>query len=205
MRRRIVSLVIAMVTLFSVFGSSYADVKNFDLIEYLQMNEVGSREELMSVISSECHNPDVSMCTYSQAYACDLNEVEVSFEYVIDYENNVVVFDTVYQSTASSYTTSGRAYHDVCSASGNVLYTVAVNATFTRTSQTVTASSANSTFTPGSSSSWTSTPTTTRGYISRTQAYARASGVASCPTMSQSYKLTLMCDTSGSLTSTFSS
>ena len=204
--KRFIGVLVAITMLISMFGNALcAEVEDFNLIEYLQINEVSSREELMSVISFECNSSVVGMCTYPQAYACALNEQEVSFNIEIDYDNQIVIVDTIYETNASTYTTSGRAFRDVCSSQGNLLFTIEVNGVFARTSQTVTATSVTGSFYRPAGSNWNSSPSLTKGFISRTKAYARISGVASTGSESMNYTLTLMCDTSGTLTSSFSS
>ena len=82
-------------------------------------------------------------------------------------------------------------------------YTVTVNGTFSYASTSCSTTAKSGTFEKGSGTFWSSTPSLSQGNISTTKAYARISGTATMLWESSSYQLTLMCDTSGKLTSSF--
>lgn len=166
------------------------------LIEVLENTQITSRAELQAVLNCMGIN-NYSVRTISSGE-------EVYFDYNINYEENVIEIDTIYQTRADSYTTSGRATREVCDIDGNILYTLVVTGTFVRTEQTCAATSVGGSFTPGANSSWRSTPSYTRGSVSRIQAYTRISGVATSGSSSKNYNLTLYCDYSGYLSSSFS-
>lgn len=190
--------------MFSVFGNVSAAEKNgFNLIDYLENNEVTSNAELCEVIAMNSGELPMTMYTQSLTYVNDFSEEEISFNYVINYENQTVEFDTVYQLSATTYTTAGRATHEVYSDIGKLLYTINVTGSFARTTQSVSCSSKSGSFTQAVGSTWTSTAAVSSGNYSRTQAYARTYGTAQSLLQSKTYQLTLVCDTAGTLSSTF--
>ena len=58
-------------------------------------------------------------------------------------------------------------------------------------------------FTPASGSSWKSTPSITSGNVSSSKVYARISGTAKSLLQTSTYSLTLMCDSTGKITTSF--
>ncbi len=201
--KRMLSVLLTLVTIFTFSNSVFAqEVENFDLIEYLENNEVDSYSEFIDVIRD--NSPEVPMSTvlYSLTYVNDQNE-EISFRYEIDYDNQLVEIDTVYLSVAAGTTTSGSAVHETYSSAGLLIFTVRVNGTFYRTTQSCSTQSKTGSFIPGHNSSWSSTPILSSGSFSSTKAYARIYGTASWLLQSKTYQLTLVCDNLGNLTSTY--
>ena len=140
---------------------------------------------------------------YSLIAISDFDEEYFNVE--IDYENDTVEVDVIYSSPTSTMgtTKSGGASHETYSSSGNLIYTVRINGTFSYTSTSCSTTSKSGSFERGFGSLWSSTPSVTSGTITSTKAYARISGTATLLWESSAYQLTLMCDTSGKLTSTF--
>lgn len=192
--------------LFMVSTTTLADSGDFNLIDYLENHEVSSYSEFLNVIQENTGVLPVSMYTYSLTYVSDH---EISFDVTIDYEKNIVEVDTVYETLpgtstmATTSTRSGSAKHDTFSSVGTLIYTVTVNGTFSYTTTNCYTTSKSGSFTTGNVSLWSSTPSITSGSISSTKAYARISGTATFLWESSTYRLTLMCDTNGTLTSTF--
>jgi len=200
--KKIISLAMSVLMILSLAGTSFASEKKFDLIEYLESNKVESHAELMDVLSQTSGYPLESMQTYSQKTFDEENEI--LFDYSIDYENNVVEVDTVYLTAQTNSTKSASAYHETYSTSGYLMYTVRVNGTFSYNSTSCTTTSKSGSFTKGTGSLWSSTPSITSGRISSTKAYARISGEAKLLFDKSSYCLTLMCDNTGKITNSFS-
>jgi hypothetical protein len=196
----------AAMLLCGVATNSFAAEEDFNLIDYVEDTKINSYSEFLSVLDDNNCGSGVSMSTYSLRYLSDQEEY---FSVEIDYENSTVEVDVVYDLTNSNVastrasTRSGVAVHETYSDAGVLIYTVTVNGTFTYTSNTCTITSKSGTFVKGRFSFWSSTPTISSGYFSATQAYARIAGTAMMLTQSSSYCLILMCNTSGSLSSTF--
>lgn len=202
--KKFVSILVTIIMLLSVNCNLLAsEIKSFDLINYLEENEVKSHDEFVQILSENCQNLPVSMYTYSLTYVSDFEEVD--FKINIDYERNEVIVDTVYQEvSAATGSTSGSATKEVYSGVGALIYTLCVTGTFSRTSTSCSAISGRADFTPGTLSIWTSSPSVTTGNTTTRKAYVRMSGTATSLFQSREYKLTLYCDSSGTLTSSYS-
>ncbi len=196
MVRKIVSAIVVVCFVFSIAGIvSASDQKLFDLIDYLQKNDVDSRAELQYILNA-----------YVVDYASAKTNTgdEVFFEIEIDEDKQIVEVTTIYEISATSYTTSGSVSHEVFSSTGSLIYTIVTAGTFSWNSQVCSTTSASGSFQPASGSTWSSAPTISRGNLSRTQAYARTSGTARSGLLSNTYNLTLICNTSGVLSATYS-
>lgn len=204
--KRLIAFFVTAILLCSIATNSLATENEFSLLEYVENTRIESYSEFLAVLSDNGCESGVSMYTYSLRY---LSAHEEYFNIAIDYESNTVEIDIVYDLTdinnasTMALTRSGSAVHETYSDSGVLIYTLTVNGTFTYTSSTCTTTSKSGTFTKGRFSLWNSTPTISSGYVSSTQAYARISGTATLLTQSSSYSLTLICNTSGVLSSTF--
>lgn len=180
----------------------FASESEFSLIEYLETHEVTTRDELLEVLQMNTNSP-VCVNTHTLTYVSDLEEEEVDFRVSIDYENQLVEVDTVYELATANSTRSGSATHETYSDLGVLLYTLTINGTFSYNASSCTNTARSGSYTKGSLSFWSSTPTISHGNITTTKAYARISGTATFLLDSSTYRLTLMCDTSGKLTSSF--
>ncbi|MCQ2534816.1 MAG: hypothetical protein MJ172_09645 [Clostridia bacterium] len=205
--KKILSVLIMIMIIFSLFADSLAAEYSNDLIEYLENNEVESYEEWTNVVRSINDSPLV--CSYTNLLRYSSNAEEIYFNVEIDYENEMIEVDTIFVPDSQNITTAvlstrnGSAVHETYSAAGILIYTVTVNGSFTYSANSCSTVSASGSFNRGSNSLWSSTPSITSGNISTDKAYARISGTATLLWGSSSYQLTLMCDTNGKLTTSF--
>ena len=202
MLRRIIAIWMSLAVILSISTSALASEKEFNLIDYLETHEVTTRAELIELLE-ENTNSLVCVNTHTLTYVSDLEEEEVDFRVSIDYENQLVEVDTVYELATANSTRSGSATHETYSDLGVLLYTLTINGTFSYNASSCTNTARSGSYTKGSLSFWSSTPTISHGNITTTKAYARISGTATFLFDSSTYRLTLMCDTSGTLTSSF--
>ncbi len=201
--KRLVSILIAIGVLVTNTCIALAsENEQIDLIARVEETRIETKSDFVSLLEECGYDEPVCVNTHTLTYVSDLEELSCNVE--IDYVNDEVIVDTVYLTQASATRTSGRVTREVYSSLGMLIYTLTVEGTFSRTSQSVTTVSATGTFQKGNASFWSSTPTTSQGNISTTKAYARISGTASWLLQSRTYQLTLMCDTNGTLTSSYS-
>ncbi|MCQ2534142.1 MAG: hypothetical protein MJ172_06210 [Clostridia bacterium] len=197
-----------LTVLFLFATNSIADEENQNLIVYLENNEIDSYDEWIDVIKCNYENSRVSSYTNSLRYLSESDEIYFNIE--VDYDNELIEVDAIFVTNNSIVPAtvlsvqSGSAIHETYSSMGILLYTVSVNATFSYSTNSCSVVSKSGAFERGNSSLWSSTPTVTSGNISTNKAYARISGTATLLWDSSSYQLTLMCDTSGKLSSSFS-
>lgn len=183
-----------------------ATEKEFSLIQCVENTRIESYSDFINLLAENNCLSDVSMYTYSLRHFSDH---EVFFNVEVDYDRNTVEVDVVYElaemnaESTMAYTQSGAAEHETYSDLGVLLYTVVVNGKFSYTSSTCSTISKSGSFTKGRFSLWSSTPSVTSGSITSSKAYARISGTATLLSQSSSYRLTLMCDTNGKLTTSF--
>lgn len=204
MMKKLVIVFMTFLLMISNVASVFADERqDFNLIEYLEENDISSNAEFIRLLVS--HNCCSAMTLYTESLTSvnDLNNEEISFSYEIDYQKQTIEVDTVYLTNALSNSVSGRATHDTYSVNGKLVYTVTVIGSFSVNAQMVTCYSKSGSFVPGVGSSWTSTPLFSSGNYSSLRAYARTYGVASSSSQVNNYQLTLVCDATGTLSSTF--
>ena len=101
------------------------------------------------------------------------------------------------RSHGASNSVSRTYYSDV----GAQIFKITVTGTFSYSTGTCTALSCGGSFTKPFYSTWTSTPSFTKGNINVSKAYARISGTATSGGSTKTYSLTLTCDDSGSFSS----
>lgn len=130
----------------------------------------------------------------------DEEGLEVSFDVEIDYENQIVITTTVYEYDSLRGSTSGSASKDYYNSNGTKIFTVTVNGSFTFGSGSAHTTSASGSFSPVSGSGWSSTPAISSG-TSGSSAYATASGTARKGAQSMNYTVTLICSSTGNLSS----
>lgn len=176
-------------------ASDLGEDKTFNLIEYCETHEINSEGQLEAVL---CQYAGI---TDPQESNGDVDQnTEVSFDLEIDYENQMVITTTVYETSNIRSTKSGHAEKKYRNAFGFEVFTVRVDGSFNYNGTTSSTSSATGTFTPAALSGWSSTPSTGTGK-SGGKAYARAYGTATNLTESQSYSVYLYCDKNGNLSS----
>ena len=190
-------LLVSVVTLVALSFNCLADNTNpepDDIIDYVQKEEISSREEFLTFVGDEQRLEDVR------------DYVEVSFEISIDEANRYIVLDTVYElkDEPNRGTKSGKAEHDVYSDAGMLIYTITATGTFSYTTGSCTATSSGGTFSYPAVSLWRSTPSITTGHTSPSKAYVKVSGTATCVGFAnRSYTLYLYCNSNGYLSSSF--
>ncbi len=162
---------------------------DFSLIEYLETHEVETYDEFTEVIQS-----------VSPESVEDMNEATnvTSFNIEIDYEDRVVSVTTIGEvsmgrSQGASNSASKTYYSDI----GVQIFRITVEGTFSYSSGRCSALSNGGSFSKPFYSTWSSTPSYTRGNISTSKAYVRTSGTATSSGSSRTYSLTLTCDDSG--------
>ena len=194
--KRVFALLLGTLVLFlgGVCNASTTNgTNNFDLIEYCETHEIQSREEFQAIL--DYYVPQgVSINTYDP-----IEGEEISFDVIIDYDNQTVLTDTVYLTDITRGTKSGSASRDAYSSLGIKIYTITVHGSFSYTSTNVNTTSASGSFTPAPLSLWTSTPVISSGKIND-KAFERISGTASLiGGTTRNYSLTLTCDKNGNL------
>lgn len=205
MQNFITATVIAATMVSMINPAFQKDETSF--IEALENSRVETYSDFCEIVESSSEYSLESMCTYSQTIPEYADEVY--FNYEIDYENDRVEVDVIYEtieSTSVLSTTSqksGSAIHETYSMMGNLIYTVKVNGKFSYDSTTCSVISKSGSFEKPTLSLWSSTPTISSGRMSTTKVYARISGTATCVLDHETYRLTLMCDANGKLTNSF--
>jgi|GEM_PF-1935103 len=201
--KKLISLAIAILMFTSSTVSAFADTANddFDLIEYVEVNNIDSRDEVIAAIEE---NTGVEL---------HLDEIDgaaiVSTEIETDHENNLVYVVTTTSefaaTTATSKTYSASSKKEVFSGTGALLYTISISAKFKYTSGvSCSVSDAAGNFKASSGSLWKSTPKISSGKITTKKAYAQVSGTAKTLLQSQKYTLKMVCDSTGKVTSNYS-
>lgn len=165
----------------------------FDLIDFCEANEVHSEEELQSVL-------DTYYCYTEDAYSNENQNSDevVSFELMIDYENEYVITTTVYRTNNTRSTASGYAVQNYRSSAGFIIFTVQVDGDYYYNGSNCYTTSATATFTPSLMSGWSSSPSAGSGKKG-SKAYAKAYGTAVNGNSSYDYELYLYCDVNGNL------
>lgn len=159
----------------------------FSLIDYLETHKVESYEEFEDIILSV--NPD---------YIGHIDPESVSdFSIVIDYDSQIISVLTIEEPRSINGGLTDNASCSYFNNLGMKIFTISITATFHFTTGSCSTSSASGSFTPATSSSWTSTPTISTGNFTPSVAYARISGTATYGSSSMNYMLTLTCDDSG--------
>ena len=166
----------------------------FSLIDYLETHEVTTYEEFIEVIEQ-----------YSPEPVNEENEKldDITYFHIdIDYEDRTVSVVTMGEvtydrSSSASSSASKKYYNDL----GAQIFMITVTGTFTYSSGSCTATQNGGSYTKPFYSTWSSTPSFTKGNITASKAYTRTSGTATSGGNTKTYSLTLTCDDSGHFSS----
>ena len=167
----------------------------FNLIEYCESHEIQSEYEFQRVLETYIDEPDNSS---EDEYEDPVTPV--SFELIIDYDNQFVITTSVYEFDSTRSTTSGYTSQKYYNNIGILVFEARVDATFSYNGSSCSTSSVTATFTPAPLSTWTSSPSASSG-MSGSRAYGRAYGTAVSGSHSKFYSVYLYCDKSGNLSS----
>lgn len=192
--RRIIAVLLTLAAFIVTGGypvaASQVESDDFNLVEYIENNEIQNPEEFNKVIE-----------TYTEYSSPEYSSESISyFKVNIDHDRNIVCVTTMGVSQTKGTETSNKATRDYYNDIGAKIFTISVTGRFSYSTGSCTTISKSGSFTKPFYSTWSSTPAVTSGNINASKAYAKISGSATSGGNTKTYSLTLTCDDTGHFT-----